>query len=52
MVAEHQQMVDAQFLPTLEAGGGQKLCLGNADASVGDGTRCGGRRKLDGAELC
>ena len=23
------------------------LCFGNADASAGDGTRCGGRRQLD-----
>eukprot|EP01052_Picozoa_sp_SAG31_P005938 SAG31_NODE_269_length_18741_cov_11.185441_2_plen_219_part_00 len=26
------------------------LCFGNADASVGDGTRCGGRRQLDSDE--
>eukprot|EP01051_Picozoa_sp_SAG22_P007036 SAG22_NODE_481_length_9943_cov_50.747562_6_plen_782_part_00 len=50
MIAEHQRMVDAQFVPTFEAGGGQ-LCFGNADASVGDGTRCGGGRRLGGEEL-
>eukprot|EP01052_Picozoa_sp_SAG31_P030595 SAG31_NODE_3152_length_4614_cov_10.127132_4_plen_667_part_00 len=52
MIAEHQRMVDAQFLPTSESAGGQQLCFGNADASIGDGTRCGGRRQLGGEELC
>eukprot|EP01050_Picozoa_sp_SAG11_P002928 SAG11_NODE_156_length_14147_cov_10.367597_3_plen_1881_part_00 len=51
MIAEHQRMVDAQFLPTSEADGGQQLCFGNADASAGDGTRCGGRRQLGGEDL-
>eukprot|EP01051_Picozoa_sp_SAG22_P008661 SAG22_NODE_674_length_7971_cov_12.852261_3_plen_607_part_00 len=46
MIVEHQQMVDAQFLPTAQGGRGQQLCFGNSDASVGDGTRCGGRRQL------
>eukprot|EP01052_Picozoa_sp_SAG31_P034251 SAG31_NODE_3976_length_3702_cov_6.141549_2_plen_852_part_00 len=51
MIAEHQQMVSEMFLPTSEAGGGQRpLCFGNADASAGDGTRCGGRRQLDSDE--
>eukprot|EP01051_Picozoa_sp_SAG22_P004875 SAG22_NODE_274_length_13178_cov_17.793715_8_plen_831_part_00 len=52
MTAEHQQMVDAQFLPTAQGDRGQQLCFGNADASAGDGTRCGGRRQLGGEELC
>lgn len=44
-------MVDAQFLPTSEPAGGQRLCFGNPDTSVGDGSRCGGRRQLDGEDL-
>eukprot|EP01050_Picozoa_sp_SAG11_P018027 SAG11_NODE_2668_length_3114_cov_1.714096_1_plen_866_part_00 len=52
MILEHQRMVDAQFAPTSEADGGQRLCFGNPDASIGDATRCGGRRQLNGKELC
>eukprot|EP01051_Picozoa_sp_SAG22_P000445 SAG22_NODE_12_length_33707_cov_70.427118_9_plen_1105_part_00 len=50
MIAEHQRMVDAQFLPT--SSGDEQLCFGKADESVGDGTRCGGRRQLGVEELC
>eukprot|EP01050_Picozoa_sp_SAG11_P003868 SAG11_NODE_231_length_11932_cov_40.992817_4_plen_1147_part_00 len=52
MIAEHQQMVSEMFLPTSESVGRQHLCFGNPDASVGDGSRCGGRRQLGGEGLC
>eukprot|EP01052_Picozoa_sp_SAG31_P029471 SAG31_NODE_2932_length_4897_cov_9.890163_1_plen_1249_part_00 len=51
MIAEHQQMVSEMFLPTSESVGRQHLCFGNPDASVGDGSGCGGRRQLDGEEI-
>ena len=45
MIREHELMVREQFQPPSEVDGGQ-LCFGNPDDLRGDGTRCGGRRRL------
>eukprot|EP01050_Picozoa_sp_SAG11_P017933 SAG11_NODE_2642_length_3138_cov_2.834814_2_plen_774_part_00 len=41
------ESVDARRVQSVDE---RPLCFGNADASAGDGTRCGGRRQLDSDE--
>jgi hypothetical protein len=53
MIAEHEAMAAVMFPPPRPGvdAGRPPLCFGSADAPVGDGVRCGGRRQLVGGEL-